>query len=118
MQQLLECCGEVQDWRRGRDAKGAPLSFGWVLFGDIESAWKCTLCMSKRELCGQEIKIMVEEKAEAVITQWRAKMQSKTGYRPTDDNEVADWELDRRAAACRAQIDAKVEEIFGPAQDG
>jgi len=115
LQQIIEQCGEVQAFRRGRDATGAPLSFGFAQFGDPEAAWKAMTCLSKRVLCGQEIKVMVEESAETRLQQWR-KSQA-TALRVNSDEEL-DWELERKAVSCKASIDAKVEELFGPPADG
>lgn len=115
LQQILEQCGEVQAFRRGRDANGAPLSFGFAQFGDPEAAWKASTCMSKRVLCGQEIKVMVEESAETLIQQWRRSQQA--ALKVSTDEEL-DWELERKAVSCKASIDAKVEELFGPPADG
>merc|ERR1719410_2716438 len=61
MQQILEQCGPVQAWRRGRGPNGEPLSFGFAQFGDPEAAWLVSTCLSKRALCGQEVKVLVEE---------------------------------------------------------
>jgi len=115
MQQIIEQCGEVQAFRRGRDADGKPLSFGFAQFGDPEAAWKASTCLSKRVLCGQEIKVLVEERAESLIQQWRRSQQA--ALRVSTDEEL-DWELERKAVSCKASIDAKVEEIFGPPEDG
>jgi len=115
MQQIIEQCGEVQAFRRGRDADGKPLSFGFAQFGDPEAAWKASTCLSKRVLCGQEIKVLVEESAEGLIQQWRRSQQA--ALRVSTDEEL-DWELERKAVSCKASIDAKVEEIFGPPEDG
>ena len=67
MQQILEQCGEVQAWRRGRGVNSEPLSFGFVQFGDPEAAWKASVCLSNKiSICGREIKILVEEQAHLV----------------------------------------------------
>lgn len=110
MQQILEQCGEVHGWRRGRDTSGQPLSFGFAQFGDAEAAWKVSTCVSKRTICGQEIKVMVEEHAEVIIKQWRA--AQKLALRVNTDEEL-DWELERKSVSCKALIDAKIEEIYG-----
>lgn len=115
VQQVIEQCGEVQAFRRGRDADGKPLSFGFALFGDAEAAWKASTCLSKRILGGQEIKVLVEEHAETLIQQWRRSQQA--ALRVSTDEEL-DWELERKAVSCKASIDAKVEEIFGAPEDG
>jgi len=115
LQQIIEQCGEVQAFRRGRDATGAPLSFGFAQFGDPEAAWKAMTCLSKRVLCGQEIKVMVEESAETLLQQWR---QSQRAALKVNSDEELDWELERKAVSCKASIDAKVEELFGPPADG
>jgi len=115
LQQIIEQCGEVQAFRRGRDATGAPLSFGFAQFGDPEAAWKAMTCLSKRVLCGHEIKVMVEESAETLLQQWR--QSQRTALRVNSDEEL-DWELERKAVSCKASIDAKVEELFGPPADG
>uniref|UniRef100_A0A7S2J5Q3 PWI domain-containing protein n=1 Tax=Alexandrium andersonii TaxID=327968 RepID=A0A7S2J5Q3_9DINO len=115
LQQIIEQCGEVQAFRRGRDADGKPLSFGFAQFGDPEAAWKASTCLSKRVLCGQEIKVLVEEHAEGLIQQWRRSQQA--ALRVSTDEEL-DWELERKAVSCKASIDAKVEEIFGAPEDG
>mmetsp|Transcript_103394 Transcript_103394/g.287911 ORF Transcript_103394/g.287911 Transcript_103394/m.287911 type:complete len:808 (+) Transcript_103394:208-2631(+) len=115
LQQILEQCGEVQAFRRGRDASGEPLSFGFAQFGDPEAAWKVSTCLSKRVLCGQELKVLVEERAETLIQQWRRSQQA--ALRVSTDEEL-DWELERKAVSCKASIDAKVEEIFGLPEDG
>jgi len=115
LQQIIEQCGEVQAFRRGRDSNGDALSFGFAQFGDAEAAWKASTCLSRRVLGGQEIKVLVEESAEVLIQQWRKSQQAvlKVG---TD--EELDWELERKAVSCKALIDAKVEELFGPPEDG
>lgn len=112
MQQILEQCGEVQAWRRGRDASGAPLSFGFALFSDPEAAWKASTCLTKLTLCGQDVKVLVEEGAETSIQKWRSLQQA--ALKVVSEEELT-WELERKSVACRAQIEAKVEEIYGAA---
>lgn len=115
IQQLLEQCGEVQAWRRARDnTTNAPLSFGFVQFNDPEAAWKTVNCLSKRKLKGQEIKVMVEESGESVIAQWRQAQQVALKVRTVEE---LDWELERKSVSCKAAIEAKVEELYGP-QEG
>jgi len=111
MQQILEQCGEVCGWRRGRDATGVPLSFGFVQLGSAEAAWKASTCLGGRKLCGQEVKVLVEEHAEKLINSWRAGQQ--VALRLSSPEEL-EFELERIAVACKAQIDVKVEEIYGP----
>lgn len=115
MQQILEQCGEVQAWRRGRDSNGAPLSFGFVQFSDPEVAWKASTCLSKQVLCGQEIKILIEENAEALIKQWRTSQQAALKL---NSEEELEWELERKAVSCKALIEAKIEELYGPLVEG
>lgn len=111
MQQILEQCGEVCGWRRGRDATGVPLSFGFVQLGSAEAAWKASTCLGGRKLCGQEVKVLVEEHAEKLIANWRAGQQVALRLSSPAD---LDFELERIAVSCKAQIDVKVEEIYGP----
>lgn len=115
MQQLLEQCGEVHAWRRGRAPSGELLGFGFAQFGDPEAAWKASTCLSKRVLCGKEIKVLPEEGAEALIQQWRASQQM--ALRVSSDEEL-EWELERKTVSCKALLDAKIEELYGPPQDG
>lgn len=115
MQQILEQCGEVHAWRRARGAAGEPLSFGFVQFGDPEAAWKASTCLAKRVLCGHEMKILVEESAEALIKKWRD--SQKAALKVSTDDEL-EWELERKAVSCKALIDTKMEEIYGPPEDG
>lgn len=110
VQQILEQCGEIFAWRRGRGSSGEKLSFGFAQFGDPEAAWKASVCLPQRKLCGQEIKVLVEEGAEAVIQQWRKRQMAALGVQ-TD--EELDWELEKVAVSCKAAIDAKVEELYG-----
>lgn len=58
---------------------------------------------------------MVEEHAETLIQQWRRSQQA--ALRVSTDEEL-DWELERKAVSCKASIDAKVEELYGPPEDG
>lgn len=111
LQQILEQCGEVCGWRRGRDASGAPLSFGFAQLGSAEAAWKASNCLSGRKLCGQELKVLVEESAEKLINLWRQSQQAALRLASPEEFE---FELERIAVSCKAQIDAKVEEIYGP----
>lgn len=115
IQQVLEQCGEVHAWRRGRDEKGQPLSFGFAQFGDPEAAWKASTCLSKKVLCGQEIKVLVEESADALIQKWRTEQQAVLKLK---SEEELDWELERKAVSCKSAIDAKVEELYGPGEAG
>lgn len=115
MQHILEQCGEVQAWRRGRGATGEPLSFGFVQFGDAEAAWKASTCLAKQVLCGQEIKILIEEEAENVIQRWRD--SQKAALKVSSDEEL-EFELERKAVFCKALIESKVEEIYGPSEGG
>merc|ERR1712190_551458 len=115
IQQVLEQCGEVHAWRRGRDDKGNPLSFGFAQFGDPEAAWKASTCLSKKVLCGQEIKVLVEESADVLIQKWRTEQQTELKLK---SEEELDWELERKAVSCKAAIDAKIEELYGPAEAG
>lgn len=113
MQQLLEQCGEVQAFRRGKDGAGNPLSFGVAQFSDAEAAWKASNCLMKRSISGQEIKIMLEENTENLITKW--KTAQKLILRVSNDDEL-EWELERKAVSCKALIDAKLEELYGPSE--
>merc|ERR1719321_1635105 len=61
IQKLLECCGEVNVWRRARGPSGEPLSFGFAQFGDPDAVWKVSTCLNGEEICGQPIKVLVEE---------------------------------------------------------
>lgn len=115
VQQILEQCGEVQAWRRGRSPEGEPLSFGFAQFADPEAVWKASTCLSKRVLGGQEIKVLVEEQADNLVEQWRT--SQKVALKVSTDEEL-EWELERKAVSCKALIDAKLEELYGPAPDG
>lgn len=110
MQQLLEQCGDVLAWRRGRGPVGEPLSFGFAQFKDAEVAWKAAECLSKRKLCGQELKVFVEEDTETLIGNWKKAQQ--VALRLSSADEV-DWELERKAVKCNALLDVKIEELFG-----
>eukprot|EP00929_Paragymnodinium_shiwhaense_P093592 TRINITY_DN5379_c0_g1_i1.p1 TRINITY_DN5379_c0_g1~~TRINITY_DN5379_c0_g1_i1.p1 ORF type:complete len:771 (+),score=262.24 TRINITY_DN5379_c0_g1_i1:108-2420(+) len=112
MMRLLEQCGEVQIWRRARGPEGQPLSFGFAMFGDAEAAWKVSTCLSKRVLCGSEVKVLVEEGAEAIMKAWRE--SQKAALKVSSDEELS-WELERKTVSCNALIEAKIEEVFGPA---
>merc|ERR1719401_1853316 len=115
MQQILEQCGDVQAFRRGREENGTPLSFGFAQFGDPEAAWKASTCLTGLKLCGQEIKVLVEENAEVVIAKWRSSQQ--VALKVNTEEELA-WELERKSVSCRSQVDAQVEEIYGAAAEG
>merc|ERR1719356_11111 len=115
MQQILEQCGEVQAWRRARGPGGELLSFGFAQFGDPEAAWKVSNCLSKKVLCGQEIKILIEEQAESVIQAWRSSQQAAL---KVNSDEELEWELERKTVSCKALIDSKMEEFYGlPVED-
>eukprot|EP00927_Polykrikos_kofoidii_P077386 TRINITY_DN74326_c0_g1_i1.p1 TRINITY_DN74326_c0_g1~~TRINITY_DN74326_c0_g1_i1.p1 ORF type:complete len:778 (+),score=174.63 TRINITY_DN74326_c0_g1_i1:153-2486(+) len=114
MQQILDQCGEVQAWRRGRGATGEPLSFGFAQFGDPEVAWKVSTCLSKKVLCGQEVKVLVEETAETIIQKWRS--TQKSALKVSTDEEL-EWELERKSVSCKALIDAKIEDLYGIPDD-
>jgi len=115
MQQILEQCGEVTAWRRAKDATGNVLTFGFALFGDPEAAWKASVCMMGLKLCGQEIKVLVEEGAEQMISKWRT--SQKLALKVNTEEELS-WELERKSVTCRAAIDAVIEEIYGAPADG
>eukprot|EP00930_Biecheleria_cincta_P096041 TRINITY_DN87917_c0_g1_i1.p1 TRINITY_DN87917_c0_g1~~TRINITY_DN87917_c0_g1_i1.p1 ORF type:complete len:642 (+),score=175.84 TRINITY_DN87917_c0_g1_i1:148-2073(+) len=110
MQQVLEQCGEVQAFRRGKDSAGQPMSFGVVQFGDPEAAWKASSCLNKRKVAGQEVKILLEENTENVINRWK---QSQKAVLRVNTDEEMEWELERKAVSCKALIDAKLEELYG-----
>jgi len=100
----------VQAFRRGREESGAAMSFGFAQFGDPEAAWKASTCLTGLKLCGQEIKVLVEEGAEVIIGRWRK--SQKAALKVNTEEELA-WELERKSVSCRSQIDAKIEEIYG-----
>jgi len=110
MQQILEQCGDLQAFRRGKDAEGKAMSFGVAQFGDPESAWKAATCLSKRRIAGQEIKVLLEENTEQFILKW--KTAQKAAFRVGSDEEL-EWELERTAVGCKALLDAKIEELYG-----
>lgn len=110
MQQVLEQCGEVQAFRRGKDSAGQPMSFGVVQFGDPEAAWKASSCLNKRKVAGQEVKILLEENTENLINRWK---QSQKAVLRVNTDEEMEWELERKAVSCKALIDAKLEELYG-----
>eukprot|EP00933_Yihiella_yeosuensis_P070787 TRINITY_DN7894_c1_g1_i5.p1 TRINITY_DN7894_c1_g1~~TRINITY_DN7894_c1_g1_i5.p1 ORF type:complete len:703 (-),score=231.78 TRINITY_DN7894_c1_g1_i5:167-2275(-) len=111
IQQILEQCGEVQAFRRGKDGAGNPMSFGVAQFGDPEAAWKAFSCVNKRMVGGQEAKVLLEENTESLINKW--KTAQKVVHRVQSDEDL-EWELERTAVSCKALIDAKLEELFGP----
>jgi len=110
--QLLEQCGEVQIFRRGRGPSGQPLSFGIVQYGDPEAAWKASVCINKLSICGQEVKVLVEEQAELAIKQWRERQKSILKLHSDDELE---FELERKTVSCKVFLDAKFEELYGSA---
>lgn len=110
MQQLLEQCGDLQAFRRAQDAEGKAMSFGVAQFADPESAWKAVTCLSKRNIGGQEIKVLLEENTEAFILKW--KTSQKSVFRVNSDEEL-EWELERKTVSCKALLDGKLEELFG-----
>lgn len=114
MQQILEQCGEVHAWRRARDTGGQALSFGFAQFGDPEAAWRASACLTKRMLCGQELKVLLEERSEVLISKWR---DSQMAALKVNTQEELEWELERKSVSCKVLIDAKVEELYGP-QEG
>lgn len=107
--QILEQCGEVQAFRRARDPSGKPLSFGFAQFADPEAAWKASTCISKLVLCGQEVKVLLEETTETSINAWRNAQQAAL---KVNSNEELEWELERKSVSCKAAVEAKVEELF------
>merc|ERR1719359_2145012 len=113
--QILEQCGEVQAFRRARDPNGKPLSFGFAQFADPEAAWKASTCISKLVLSGHEIKVLLEEQTETLIEQWQTAQQA--ALKVTSPEEL-EWELERKSVSCKAAVDAKVEEIYGPGNGG
>lgn len=113
MQQVLEQCGEVQAFRRGKDSAGQPMSFGVAQFGDPEAAWKASSCLNKRRVAGQEVKILLEENTENLINRWK---QSQKAVLRVNTDEEMEWELERKAVSCKALIDAKLEELYGAAE--
>jgi len=110
LHQILEQCGDLQAFRRGRDDKGVPLSFGFAQFGEPEAAWKASTCLTGLKLCGQELKVLLEEAAENLIAKWRSSQQ--VALKVSNEEELS-WELERKSVSCRSQIDAKVAEIYG-----
>lgn len=110
IQQVLEQCGDVQAFRRGKDGEGKPMSFGVAQFSDAEAAWKASTCLSKRVIGGQEVKVLLEENTENFINKW--KTSQKPVLRVNTDEEL-EWELERKAVSCKALIDAKLEELYG-----
>lgn len=115
MQQILDQCGEVHAWRRARGTSGEPLSFGFAQFADPEAAWKASTCLAKLALCGHEVKVLLEENTESLIQQWRTAQQAALKVATAEE---LDWELERKSVSCKAAIDAKVEEIYGPSKGG
>merc|ERR1719321_1448923 len=75
IQKLLECCGEVNVWRRARGPSGEPLSFGFAQFGDPDAVWKVSTCLNGKSLGGQALKVLVEEQTEAAVNAWRAQQK-------------------------------------------
>mmetsp|Transcript_66587 Transcript_66587/g.144604 ORF Transcript_66587/g.144604 Transcript_66587/m.144604 type:complete len:600 (-) Transcript_66587:90-1889(-) len=114
LQVLLEQCGEVQGVRRARSEDQKPLSFAFAQFEDAEAAWKASVCLAGLKLQGQALKVFLEEAAEARIDKWRA--AQKSILKVQSDEELA-WELERKSVSCRSQIDAKVAEMFGGADE-
>jgi len=117
IQQLLEQCGEVQIFRRGRGPSGQDLSFGIVQYGDPEAAWKASVCINKLAICGQEVKVLVEEHAELLIKQWRERQKALLKLH---SDEELEFELERKTVSCKVLLDAKFEELYGsiPAPEG
>jgi hypothetical protein len=58
--------------------------------------------------------VLLEERAESVIQQWRS--SQRVALKVHTDEEL-EWELERKSVHCKALIDAKLEELFGP-QEG
>lgn len=115
MQQILDQCGEVQAWRRARDPSDRSLSFGFAQFSDPEAAWKASTCLSKLVLCGQELKVLLEETTESLIAQWRTAQQAALKVNSAEELE---WELERKSVSCKSLVDQKVEELYGQAKGG
>merc|ERR1712150_29828 len=61
-----------------------------------------------------EVKVLLEESTESTIGKWRSAQQ--VALKVSNDEELA-WELERKSVSCRSQIDAKVAEIFGAADE-
>merc|ERR1712151_1018748 len=76
---------------------------------------KASTCLSKKVLCGQEIKVLVEESADALIQKWRTDQQ---GVLKLKSEEELDWELERKAVSCKVALDAKIEELYGATEAG
>jgi len=110
MQQILEQCGQVQGFRRGKDGAGQPMSFGVAQFADAESAWKASSCLNKRVIGGQAVKVLMEENTENLINKW--KQSQKMVLRVNTDDEL-EFELEKKAVYCKALVDGKLEELYG-----
>merc|ERR1712087_883676 len=72
-------------------------------------------CISKLVLCGMEIKVLLEEQTETVIENWRKDQQAALKVNTAEELE---WELERKSVSCKASVEAKVEEIYGPTKGG
>mmetsp|Transcript_24359 Transcript_24359/g.44098 ORF Transcript_24359/g.44098 Transcript_24359/m.44098 type:complete len:645 (-) Transcript_24359:37-1971(-) len=110
MQQILEQCGQVQAFRRGKDGAGQPMSFGVAQFADAESAWKALTCLNKRVIGGQAVKVLMEENTENLVNKW--KQSQKMVLRVNTDDEM-EFELEKKAVYCKALVDGKLEQLYG-----
>lgn len=113
LQQILEQCGEVQGFRRGRGLSGELLNFGMAQFEDPASAWRALTCINKQVLKGQEVRVLAEEATEQVIKTWR---ESQRVALKVNTPEELDWELEKQSVGCKALIDAKLEELYGTSE--
>jgi RNA-binding protein 25 len=82
MLKLLETCGAVQSWKRGRDSTDRPKGFGFCEYHSVESMLKCLRLLNNlkledgyeltvRSLFFYLLQIKVDSKTEDFLKHWR-----------------------------------------------
>jgi len=70
MESILKECGNIIQWKRTKDQKDRPASFGYCEFDSIEAVLRCLRVMNNLKLLDNYLTIKASEKTEDFLGEW------------------------------------------------
>jgi len=70
MESILKECGNIIQWKRTKDQKDRPSSFGYCEFDSMEAVLRCLRVMNNLKLLDNYLTIKASEKTEDFIEEW------------------------------------------------
>lgn len=114
IESLLIECGPINYFRRSKNERGDPVSFGTVEFRDVEGILNCIRLLQRFNVMGKKLEISMGERAKVLIAEYIAYRKADLALR-LSGRDISEAEIDHIIAEefsiKDAEIQSKLERI-------